>query len=192
MANESSFSHSERARSGSPICASAVTSQNDYVPIDSGDLTTKWLVNGLPDGRYELPGSVVAFSDPADDPKIRVTVFAERPGPDGKAQQFVRRRAVMRLIKEKTVFLRLGLTLKCVDSADCLDSETCIEGRCRSPEVDSSQPAATVCSTNTTACVPRSMFAKNTARATRDGSSARARCACSKYRNVAAVAMHRM
>jgi hypothetical protein len=106
---------------------------NDYVEIDDGDLTTKWLIKGLPDNQYELPSSVVAFSE-GGEPKIRVTVFAENSG-----GRFIARRAVMRLVREKTLFMRIGITQRCVDNADCPDDKTCIEGRCRSPDVESKE-----------------------------------------------------
>jgi hypothetical protein len=101
-----------------------------FVPIDNGDLTTQWLINAPPD-RYELPGSLVAFSDPKAEPKIRVTVYAENA-----TGRFIRRQSVLRLVREKTLFMRLGLTSRCLDDADCPEERTCIEGRCRDPEID--------------------------------------------------------
>ncbi len=105
---------------------------NDFVPIDNGNLTTEWLINAPPDNRYELPGSLVAFSDLETAPKIRVTAYAENA-----SGRFIRRQVIMRLVREKTLFMRLGLTSRCLDDADCPEERTCIEGRCRDPQIDS-------------------------------------------------------
>jgi hypothetical protein len=115
----------------------AVGTSGEYLPIDNGDLSIKWPINGLPDGRYELPGSLVAFADPKDEPKIRVTV--EATAAEASEGRFIRRQAVLRLVREKTLFLRMGITRVCYDNADCPDTKTCIEGRCRSPEVEATE-----------------------------------------------------
>ena len=106
---------------------------NDFVEVDAGNLTTQWLINAPPDHRYELPGSLVAFSDAEAEaePKIRVTAHAENA-----SGRFIRRQVIMRLVREKTLFMRLGLTSRCLDDADCPEERTCIEGRCREPEID--------------------------------------------------------
>jgi hypothetical protein len=112
-----------------------VEGPNDWVPVDSGDLTTMWNINADLDHRYELPGSLVAFTDNKGPPKIRITVVASNLE-DGR---FIRRQAIVRLVKEKTLFMRLGVTGRCIDNADCPDDKTCVEGRCRDPEVISSE-----------------------------------------------------
>src|SRR5882757_1098530 len=85
----------------------AVGTAGDYLPIDNGDLSLRWPINGLPDGRYELPGSLVAFADPVDETKIKVTV--EATAADSGEGRFIRRQTVLRLVREKTLFLRMGI-----------------------------------------------------------------------------------
>ena len=46
----------------------------------------------------------------------------------------LRRQSVFRLVKEKTLYMRMGITAKCFDDADCPAEKTCIEGRCREPD----------------------------------------------------------
>jgi hypothetical protein len=104
-----------------------------YVPIDGSDFVYDWPIKSPPDSVYELPNSVVAFSTADDPPKLRFTLTAFDP----TAKAMIHRRAVLRLVREKTLFMRLGITSRCYEDADCPDSKTCIEGRCRAPEVDS-------------------------------------------------------
>ena len=113
----------------------AVGTGNDFVPVDGGNLSSTWPIKGLPNNQYELPSSVIAYSEPGGEPKLRITVFAEN-APLG---QFVRRQAILRMVKEKTLFVRFGLTTRCVFNADCMPDRTCIEGRCRAPEIEATE-----------------------------------------------------
>jgi hypothetical protein len=79
----------------------------------------------------ELPGSLVAFATAKTPPKIRITLRALT----ADQTELMRRRAVLRLQQERTLFLRLGLTSRCAESADCGEPLTCIEGRCQDEEV---------------------------------------------------------
>jgi hypothetical protein len=105
--------------------------QNDFMAVDRGDVITEWEINRPADHLFELPGSFVAFADAKQEPKIRVTLEAY----DAEGS-FIRRRAILRLVKEKTLFMRLGVTSRCIDNADCPDDKTCVEGRCRDPVVN--------------------------------------------------------
>ena len=49
--------------------------------------------------------------------------------------RMLRRQSVFRLVKEKTLYMRMAITAKCFDDADCPTEKTCIEGRCRGPEL---------------------------------------------------------
>jgi len=79
----------------------------------------------------------VAFADRQDETKIKVTV--EATAADSGEGRFIRRQTVLRLVPEKTLFLRMGITRICYDNADCPDTKTCIEGRCRSPEIEATE-----------------------------------------------------
>jgi hypothetical protein len=105
-----------------------VEEQRLFVPVDP-DLTTEWEINRPPDG-FELPNSFATFTSKKDAPKIRVTLIARDPnGP------MIRRQAVFRMVREKTLYMRMGITSRCLDNADCPDDKTCMEGRCRDPEL---------------------------------------------------------
>ncbi len=102
--------------------------QRVYIPVDP-DVTKEWDIAAPPIG-FELPGTVVTYSGDEQTPKIRVTVIAQDPMGD----RMLRRQSVFRLVKEKTLYLRMGITAKCFDDADCPAEKTCIEGRCREPD----------------------------------------------------------
>jgi hypothetical protein len=104
----------------------------DYAPLQTYD----WPIKS--GGLFELPGSVVAYSTGQEPPQIRITLSAWGP----EQQLLVSRRAVFRLVHQRAVFLRLGLTSRCLGDADCADSTTCIEGRCRDEVIDGTQLSA--------------------------------------------------
>jgi hypothetical protein len=111
-----------------------IDSVQTYLPIEGGDVIYDWPINSPPDHQYELPNAMVAFSTTDDPPKIRFTLSAYDPA----AKVMIRRRAALRLVREKTLLIRMGITSRCYEDADCPDPRTCIEGRCRDPELDSS------------------------------------------------------
>ena len=98
---------------------------NDYVDITAG-LTADWLIDEPPAG-FELPGSVVSYSGKGAEPRMRVTVTAFNPS----NQRMLRRQSIFTLVKEKTLFMRMGVVDKCFQDADCPEAKTCIEGRCK-------------------------------------------------------------
>jgi hypothetical protein len=106
---------------------------NAWLAVDS-DVTRSWDISGKVQEKFELPNSYIGYADPDDETKIRITVFAEGSIAGGR-QGFIRRQAVFRLVPERTIFIRLPLTSKCVDNADCNDILTCVEGHCVNPEI---------------------------------------------------------
>ncbi|HEY0705868.1 MAG TPA: hypothetical protein VGG33_03680 [Polyangia bacterium] len=105
-----------------------VEEQRIWIPIDP-DVTKEWEISQPPQG-FELPGSLVTFTSEKDTPKVRATIIAQDPtGP------MIRRRSIFRLVREKTLYMRMGITSRCLDNADCPDDKTCMEGRCRDPEL---------------------------------------------------------
>ena len=101
--------------------------QNVYAPVDPG-VTKEWDI-GTPPVAFELPGTVVTYSGTEQEPRLRVTLFAhDRDG------VMLRRQTVFRLVREKLLYMRMGIAAKCFDNADCPMEKTCIEGRCRDPE----------------------------------------------------------
>jgi hypothetical protein len=92
-------------------------------------VTKGWDIDKPPLG-FELPGSVVTYSGQERTPLLRATIDAQ----DTVGDKMLRRQTVFRLVKEKMLFMRMAITAKCFDNADCPPDKTCIEGRCRSPE----------------------------------------------------------
>jgi hypothetical protein len=104
--------------------------QQVYIAVDP-DVTKEWEIAAPPLG-FELPGTVVTYSGAEKEPKIRVTLIAQDPMGD----RMLRRQSVFRLVKEKTLYMRMAITAKCFDDADCPMEKTCIEGRCRDPNFE--------------------------------------------------------
>lgn len=93
-------------------------------------------ISGRIDNIYELPGTYALYSDNGSPDRIQVTLTAY----DGAANIVVVRTAVLSLVPEKTLFVRLGVVSACVvGKTDCPQGDTCIEGRCAPPEIDSSR-----------------------------------------------------
>jgi hypothetical protein len=92
-----------------------------------------WSIKNPTDGDFSLPGSVVAFAGGDEGARVRISVSALRGGDPMAA--VVQRRAVLSLPREQTLFLRMGLTSRCGEAADCSNSETCVEGRCLPQEL---------------------------------------------------------
>ena len=102
--------------------------QQVWTPVDPA-VTKDWEIDKPPLG-FELPGSVVTYSGKERTPLMRATIDAQDP----RGDKMLRRQTVFRLVKEKMLFMRMAITAKCFDDADCPPDKTCIEGRCRSPE----------------------------------------------------------
>jgi hypothetical protein len=109
----------------------------EYVPVDP-EVTREWDISGKVMERYELPNSYVGYSDPEDNAKIMLTLVGMGSAAGG-SQGFVLRKAILRLVPERTIFVRLPLTSRCVDNADCSEADTCREGRCVNPEITNSE-----------------------------------------------------
>lgn len=93
----------------------------------------EWPVPGTVGGNYEIPASFGVYSDDGSEPRIEVQVHGLK-----NEQTLVTRRAVFSLIKEQTLFMRMALVLACVNNSQCPpDTQTCIEGVCKAPDVDS-------------------------------------------------------
>jgi hypothetical protein len=92
-----------------------------------------WPIPGAAGDRYELPASFGVYSADASEPRIEVHVKGLK-----SEQKIVERTAIFSLISEHTLFLRMGLVVRCRDMGDCPSaSQTCVEGRCVPVEVDS-------------------------------------------------------
>lgn len=93
----------------------------------------EWPVPGTVGGDYEIPASFGVYADDGSEPRIEVLVHGLK-----NEQTLVTRRAVFSLIKEQTLFMRMALVLACVNNTQCPpDTQTCIEGVCKAPDVDS-------------------------------------------------------
>jgi hypothetical protein len=101
--------------------------QQVWTAVDPA-VTKGWEIDSPPLG-FELPGSVVTYSGQERTPLLRATIDAQDP----RGDKMLRRQTVFRLVKEKTLYMRMAITAKCFDDADCPPDKTCIEGRCRSP-----------------------------------------------------------
>lgn len=93
---------------------------------------------------YEIPMAYFISakkngSDGSENP-FRVILSAR----DGRGARLIVRTAVMNLLPERRLFVRLGMVSACVGRFDCATGDTCIEGRCVSEQIDSTRlPAYT-------------------------------------------------
>jgi hypothetical protein len=94
-------------------------------------LRVPWTLPGVAGEPYILPGSYGVYTEDGSEPQIAITVTGLRNG-----QPRVERRALVSLVRERTLFLRLGLVAGCVDRSDCAADETCVESVCRPMFVD--------------------------------------------------------
>jgi hypothetical protein len=91
-----------------------------------------WDVPGTAQGQFILPASFGVYADDGSEPRVEVLVHGIKNN-----QITVTRRAILSLIKEKTLFLRMALVQRCASRAECPDpSASCVEGRCKSAIVD--------------------------------------------------------
>ena len=94
-----------------------------------------WTITGESNKPYELPGSFAVYSADGSPDRVRVVLDAT----DDVGMPLVRRTAVLTLVPEKTLFVRLGMVSACVGVPDCAQGLTCVDGRCVSEEIDSSR-----------------------------------------------------
>ncbi|HEX4406547.1 MAG TPA: NHL repeat-containing protein [Polyangia bacterium] len=93
------------------------------VVADEQDLT----ISGTLDEVYELPGTYGVYSANGGADRVRVLLTAS----DDHGAKLVERSAVLSLIPEQTLFVRLGVVSACEQMFDCGAGDTCIEGRCQ-------------------------------------------------------------
>jgi hypothetical protein len=100
-------------------------------------LPMPWSVQGPNGGDYELPASFGVFSDDGSETKITVELTGYL-----NDTVVVVRRAAFSLRKEQTLYMRMALLQSCksvwmgCDPSPGDLSQTCIEGACKSAEVD--------------------------------------------------------
>ena len=95
----------------------------------------QFMISGLLDYDYELPGTYAVYSDQGRADHVRLVLIAT----DDKQQVVVQRTAVLSLVPGKTLFVRLGVVSACMGKLDCPEGDTCIEGRCAPEAIDSSR-----------------------------------------------------
>jgi hypothetical protein len=83
---------------------------------------------------YSIPATFGVYSDAGTPDRVRVKLTAT----DG-TNVLVVRTAVMSLVPEKTLFVRLGVVSACMGRNDCDPDlgQTCVDGRCVSEAIDS-------------------------------------------------------
>ena len=94
-------------------------------------LSYTWPISGIPNQPFELPGSFGVYS--SDGTPVKVTL--EVAGLKGN-QIVVKRQSIVSLVKGKTLFLRMSLVQRCMQTECEKQGLTCIEGACRDPLVD--------------------------------------------------------
>lgn len=114
----------------------SATDQVDTVTL-TGDvggqrvIDRRWAISGLPDMPEELPGSFGIYTSDGSQPSVTLIATGLSGG-----NAVVKRRAILSLVGEKTLFLRMGLVDVCQHDG-CGPDETCIEGACRPAAIDS-------------------------------------------------------
>lgn len=92
-------------------------------------------ISGNVNNIYELPGTYAIYSPEGTADRVRIVLTAT----DNKEQMLVLRSAVLSLVPEKTLFVRLGVVMACVAKPECPPGDTCIDGRCLPEAIDSSR-----------------------------------------------------
>ena len=112
-------------------------------------------ISGTLDEVYELPGTYGVYSADGAPDRVRVLLTAV----DNNGATLVVRSAVLSLVPQQTLFVRLGVVSACEKMLDCGAGNTCIEGRCQPEEIDSSRlPAYTLGMENQVACGTSTTF----------------------------------
>jgi hypothetical protein len=92
-------------------------------------------ISGRPGEKHEIPAAYRVHSENDSPARIRVILSAR----DGKGERLIVRTAVMDLVPERTLFVRLGMVAACRGRFDCATGDTCIDGRCLSEQIDSTR-----------------------------------------------------
>lgn len=122
--------------------------------LDRGDqapaIENLWPITGTPNQPFELPGSFGLHSeDTSSLPRMRIVLS----GLGRNDTPLLTRTAVVKLVREQTLFMRMGLVVDCATDAECPAMLTCVESRCREPEIDASTlPAFREVMVNTIGC----------------------------------------
>jgi len=95
-------------------------------------LQVPWQIRGVPGQPYILPGSYGVYSESGETPQVEITVTGSKRG-----SPIVTRHALVSLVSEKTLFMRLALVAGCQARSDCKATESCVEGVCKPAAVDS-------------------------------------------------------
>jgi hypothetical protein len=98
------------------------------------ELQTMWMISGMPDQVFNLPGSFGVTGDGG------LSLEADLIG-SLNGNVIVERTAVLSLVDGQTLFYRMGLTASCVAMGPdgCGSGTTCVEGVCKDPQADSTQ-----------------------------------------------------
>lgn len=100
-------------------------------------LIRDWAISGFADEPFNLPASFAIYPrDDDDEPTVHITLSGRLAG-----KEIVQRRATLKLIAHRALFLRMALVSRCrrkPDPADpvCPQEETCIEGVCTPERID--------------------------------------------------------
>ncbi|HTA17779.1 MAG TPA: hypothetical protein VK989_00720, partial [Polyangia bacterium] len=91
-----------------------------------------FMISGTLNQDYELPGTYDVYSPTGTADRIRVVL----DGHDAMSHLLVERTAVLTMVPDRTLFVRLGVVSACEGVNDCPAGDTCIEGRCQSEDID--------------------------------------------------------
>jgi len=151
----------KKETSRTEIIVGVATDLKAPAPLDQVEITAyrlpgntllaqqQFMISGLINSDYELPGTYAVYSDQGAPDRIRLVLVAT----DDKQQVVVQRTAVLSLVPGKTLFVRMGVVSACMGKLDCPAGDTCIEGRCASEEIDSNRlPQYTPGMENQVAC----------------------------------------
>ena len=103
----------------------------EMVPIGQQDFPISGDINEV----YELPGTYAIYSEDGHADRVRVVLTAT----DNLGAVLIVRTALLTLVPQKTLFVRLGVVSACISKTDCPAGDTCVEGRCAPEEIDSSR-----------------------------------------------------
>src|SRR3954447_14433444 len=108
----------------------SLTVLRDGVPL-AFEQKPDWHIADGKVGTFVLPGSYGLFSPDGSSRRVEVTVHGVKNG-----NTVIERKAVVSLVPEKTLFMRMGLVVSCMGKLDCSDGQSCIEGECKDEAVD--------------------------------------------------------
>ena len=118
-----------------PTPLRSVALKVSHQPDDMVLATQMWSISGQPTLPDELPGSFAIYSASGTADRVRI----ELTGQDNFGKALVKRTAVLTLVPQRTLFVRLGVVTACLGVLDCGAGLTCVDGRCVSEEIDSSR-----------------------------------------------------